>query len=291
MTENKWAILVGANEYDDSTFNSLRFSVDDVKDLRGILIEPKRGGYDDDKTVLLTDGSQKNSLPTRSNIMSRLSSVAKTAETEDTILFAFSGHGMEENGSSYLLPADAQAGILMDTAIEVKWIKKTLSESPARAKIMILDACHAGAMKGKAESGEMTEGFSKETLDLPEGFALLSSCKLHESSYEWDEKKHGVFSFFLCEGLNGDADKDRDGVIAVPEASSYVTQKVKEWAFKKRVQQSPNLEYRVSGDLILTHVPGSFRPTLNPLTTTTEECVTSIILLHIKKFAVTAQYF
>jgi len=219
----------------------LKFCVNDIKSLHEVLIQPDRGGYDKAGALLLVDGSGRDSLPTRSNIMSRITSVAKMAEPEDTILFAFSGHGMEENETSYLLPADAQTGVLEETAIPVKWIKEKLGHASARARIIILDACHAGAIIGKADAGRMTEKFSNEISDLGEGFAMLSSCRLKEFSYEWEEKQYGVFSHFLCEGLRGYADADQDGIVTVPEASKYVTQKVKEWAFKKGVQQSPLL--------------------------------------------------
>jgi hypothetical protein len=273
--------LIGANEYHDPAINSLKFCANDTKSLREVLVQPDRGGYDETGTLLLTDGTLRDSLPTRSNIMSRVSSVAKMAEPEDSILFAFSGHGMEENGFSYLLPADARTGVLAETAIGVKWIKETLGDASARAKIMILDACHAGAMKGKADAGRMTEKFSSEILDLAEGFAMLSSCKLNESSYEWEEKEHGVFSYFLCEGLMGYADADMDGIVTVSEASSYVTKKVKEWAFRNGVQQSPNLEYKVSGDIALSYVPGSFKAISQPSQAGTEETyVSSMALLH-----------
>ena len=279
--QRKWAILIGANEYHDPAITSLRFCKNDTELLREVLVQPERGGYGEKETLLLTDGTPRDSLPTRSNIMSRVSSVAKMAESEDSILFAFSGHGMEENGMSYLLPADAGTGVLAETAIGIKWIKETLGHASARAKIMILDACHAGAMKGRAEAGRMTEKFSSEIHDLAEGFAMLCSCKLNESSYEWEEKQHGVFSYFLCEGLMGYADADEDGIVTVSEASNYVTKKVREWAFGKSVQQTPNLEYKVSGDIALSCVPGSFKAIPQASQARTEETyVGSMALLH-----------
>ena len=182
--QRKWAILIGANEYHDHAINPLRFCANDTKSLREVLVQPDRGGYDETEALLLTDGNEQDFLPTRSNIMFRVSSVAKMAEAEDSILFAFSGHGMEENGLNYLLPADARTGLLADTAIGVKWIKETLDNASARAKVILLDACHAGAMKAKADTGRMTEKFSSEIRELAEGCAVLSSCKLHESAYE-----------------------------------------------------------------------------------------------------------
>ncbi len=256
-TQNKWAILIGAKEYYDRALCPLEFSTNDMNSLREILVDPDRGGYDPKRTLLLTDGCERDNLPTRNNIISCVSSLVRTAESADTILFAFSGHGMEEDGSSYLLPADARSGVLAETAISVRWIKERLGQASAIAKIMILDACHAGAMIGKSESGRMTQGFSSEITDLTEGFATFSSCKLNEASYEWKEKQHGVFSYYLCEGLMGYADTDQDGTITLSEANRYVTKQVKAWAFAHNLAQSPNLVYTVSGDISLVHVPSS----------------------------------
>lgn len=137
----------------------------------------------------------------------------------------------------------------------------------------------------------MTENFSNEIRDIAEGFALLSSCKLNESSYEWDEKQHGVFSYFLCDALSGYADMDRDGKVTVSEASKYVTRQVKEWAFANNRQQSPNLEYKVSGEITLTYVPGSFKPdNLTKATDVKNAYVTSITLLHSEHFPVPVEY-
>lgn len=110
-------------------------------------------------------------------------------------------------------------------------------------------------MKGKSESGRMTKGLHDSLFPATEGFAILSSCKLHEVSYEMPEKKHGVFSYFLVEGLQGAADFDSDGHIMVSDTSRYTAEKTMEWSYKEGVQQTPNLFYNVVGDLILVSVP------------------------------------
>jgi len=35
--------------------------------------------------------------------------------------------------------------------------------------------------------------------------ATLYACNVEKRAYEWAEKKHGVFSYYLLEGLNGEA--------------------------------------------------------------------------------------
>ena len=252
---NKKAVLVGINQYVDSSINKLNYSVDDVKSFYEILLDPKRGQYDSENIKLLIDDNQEREKPSRSDIMSAITSLSRSASSEDSILFYFSGHGIEEEGKSYLLPFDSRVNVLKDTAISIEWTKKTLMDSNARAKIVILDACHAGALIGKAESGRMTKSFHESIFPAPEGFAVLSSCKMKEVSYEWPEKKHSVFSYFLIEGLKGVADKDRNGAITVTDASNYVSEKVKNWAFKNSKEQNPTLECRISGDIMLVMVP------------------------------------
>ena len=130
-----------------------------------------------------------------------------------------------------------------------------MKKSKARAKVLILDACHSGAIKGKAESGRMTKGLHDSIFPAPRGFAILTSCKMNEVSYEMPNGKNSVFTYFLNEGLKGAADFDNDGKITIPDASRFATEKTLEWASNEGVEQSPTLEYNVVRDLILVYVP------------------------------------
>lgn len=124
-----------------------------------------------------------------------------------------------------------------------------MNESLARVKILIFDSCHSGAIKGAKDSGIMTDDMYQSFFPPPEGFVVLSSCKQSEFSYEWPEKEHGVFSYFLLEGLRGKADRNEDGIITISDAYFYTTEKVKEWAFSKGIKQSPIYEARITGDI------------------------------------------
>ena len=49
-----------------------------------------------------------------------------------------------------------------------------------------------------------------------------------EVSEEREDLGHGVFTYYLLEGLRGSADMDHDGIITVDEAYGYVSKKVPE---------------------------------------------------------------
>ena len=79
----------------------------------------------------------------------------------------------------------------------------------------------------------------------------------------------------------GYADANGDGIVTVSEASSYVTRKVRKWAFRNSVQQSPNLDCLVSGDIELTRVPGSFKLVFQDVGIDTKQtCISWIGLRH-----------
>lgn len=257
--EKKRAVLAGINKYHDSSIRSLQYSVADVGSVYDLLIDSTRGGFNNVDVRLMVDDSQNIDVPNRSNLMSAVKSLTETASGRDVILFFFSGHGIEQNRKSYLLSSDSRINVLDETAVPIEWIKDHMIKSNARAKILILDACHAGALIGKSESGRMTKEFGETIFSPPEGFAVLSSCKINEVSYEWTDKSHGVFTYYLTQGLLGSADFDSDSSVTVSELSRYVSEQVKSWAFSNGVQQSPTLEYRVSGDIILANIPQPVR--------------------------------
>jgi hypothetical protein len=156
---------------------------------------------------------------------------------------------------NYLLPADSRHNILSDSAIPLKWVKETLDKSLARKKFMIIDACHSGSTIGRSKSIPMSRSFHNEMFSEAEGFAIMSSCKIGQNSYEYPEKNHGVFSYYLLEGLRGAADNDGDCIITVPDANNYVSKKLREWSISTGLEQNPTFSYKVSGDFIFVKIP------------------------------------
>ena len=55
---------------------------------------------------------------------------------------------------------------------------------------------------------------------------ILTASDANEVSVEKDELSHGVFTYYLLEGLRGKADLDGDGMITVDEIYRYVSEKV-----------------------------------------------------------------
>ncbi len=249
VSDNRWAILVGINRYEDkANYGQLQVCVKDVEATREQLIS---GGFSADRIRLLTDHTGE--APTRANILTALKAVADATEPDDLLVLYYSGHGDEASGESYLIPRDGKRLTLRDTAIPVSRVKEILEEAPANAKIIVLDACHSGAnIPGKAPK-PMSEAFIRRVFDQAEGLVILASCKKGQLSYEWRENERSVFTHFLLEALAGQADRDEKGFVTMQDASRHVTDGVKLWASQNNTSQTPTLQSAVAGDIVLSH--------------------------------------
>lgn len=238
-----WAVLVGINQYTDPFIPGLKVCVDDVTAIQQTLARRYQAARS------LTDATPEH-LPIRANILGELSAVAQAAGEDDLLLFYFSGHGIAEGGESYLLAQDTRLAALKHTAIAMKDIREIIEQSPAHAKVIVLDACHSGASIGKA-AATMTSEFIQRVFEEAEGMAVLASCKQGQQSWEWQAEHHSVFTYYLLEALSGKADLDGKGFVTVSDASRHVTDGVKKWAVDRSVPQTPTLQYTVAGDIIL----------------------------------------
>ena len=245
---NRWAVLVGVNQYEDQTnYGQLQVCVKDVEAIREKLIA---GGFSADRIRLLTDHTDET--PTRASILTALKAVADATEPDDLLMLYYSGHGDEADGESYLIARDGRRLVLRDTAVAVSRIKAILEEAPARAKVIVLDACHSGADVGGKGPTPMSEAFIRRVFEQAEGLVVLASCKKGQLSYEWQENERSVFTHFLLEALAGQGGRDEKGFVTVQDASRHVTDGVKLWASQHNASQTPTLQSAVAGDIILS---------------------------------------
>ncbi|HDD25040.1 MAG TPA: caspase family protein [Chloroflexi bacterium] len=248
-TGHRWAVLIGVNEYQDwANYGRLKVCVLDVEAIRAQLIA---GGFEPERIRMLTDHTP-DALPTRANVLVALKAVADATEPDDLLLFYYSGHGDEDGGQSYLVARDGRRLVLADTAIPISRVKEIIQEAPARAKVIVLDACHSGADIGGKGPRAMSPAFIRRVFEQARGIAILSSCEQNQLSYEWQENERSVFTHYLIEALSGQADRDGKGFVTVQDASRHVVNGVKLWASQRDLVQTPTLEYRVAGDIILT---------------------------------------
>ena len=248
MGDKRQSLLIGVNSY-RPTIGQLTYCVSDVLHIEKAL-NSRREGFNSTESILLTDEQTDELRPTRTNIIDNIVRMCDAATTEDTFILHFSGHGMiGKDGNCYLLPLDASAASLVETAIPWDWIRNKVDTSRAQRKILIIDACHSGAGRDPLTSVQRSDKVIEELSRSTEGFVCIASCSGGQLSYESPELKQGIFSHFLVDGILGAADPLGQGIIEVENLFKYVRERTQRYAGKLGVNQEPYLIGKVTAPL------------------------------------------
>lgn len=249
---DKWAIIIGINEYQDTGIADLKYAVADARLVHEALTTAP-DGFPVQNAILLTDDqSSELRRPTRNAIIGFLGTWLNEAGEGDTVLLYFAGHGVESQGQSFLLASDARLSNPGLTGIQLEMVKESLRQCKASRKVLIVDSCHSGAGRDVSVMGEAT---AQTLFDASEGLVTLASCDINERSYEWTERGQGAFTYFLVEGLRQAADANGDGLIVAGELNGYVFEQTRRWAAGRSLSQHPKYVAAVSGDIALVRVP------------------------------------
>ena len=84
---------------------------------------------------------------------------------------------------------------------------------------------------------------------IPKDFTVLSAASDQQISSGLDEAKHGLFSYYLMKGMEGDADAKKDRKITAGELHTYLGKNVQKQAIKLGREQTPELQG--SGERVL----------------------------------------
>ncbi len=241
---NRWALLVGVNRFVDPTFATLRFCVNDVLALAELL---EGRGYT--VVTLHDDVPDEWRLPTRDNVQAELKRLSQVTERDDLLWAHFACHGTLVDGQPVLVTREIRRDLLAERALPVAEVQALMRQSQASRLVLTLDACHVGAEVGRDLADPE---FIRHVHELAEGFALLAASTSQQVAQEWAEKEHGVFSYYLLEGLSGEADRVGKGFVTVGDLHSHTLDGLRRWSVRsgQRIQE-PTFRSEGLGDMIL----------------------------------------
>ncbi len=218
-TAKRFAIVIGVDQYADTQITTLGGASNDAKALARALIQ--YAGFPAEQVTLLSSDQPAERLPTRGNILRRLSNLAAVIPADGLLLLSFAGHGIERGGQAFLLPSDAQVSndvdLLEQTAINVSQIKDRIKKIGVNQVLMILDACRNDPV-GRANADNpltpaYTRGFNFDVRNREvQAFATLYATQVGQRAYEFKEKKQGYFTFILVDALRGGAANEKGEV-------------------------------------------------------------------------------
>ena len=161
---------------------------------------------------------------------------------ERTEVFVFySGHGLNNNGEAIILPYDFRKTQIERSSIEKNtFIEEILGYQPGHV-YAFFDACFSGLGR---ENESLIEGLRNISIVEEEKInkvTIFNSSSGAEFSSDLDEAEHGLFSYYLMKGLEGNADLNQDQKITTNELYSYVEDNVSTKALSIGFTQNPSL--------------------------------------------------
>ncbi|HAH05739.1 MAG TPA: hypothetical protein DCM05_04300 [Elusimicrobia bacterium] len=165
---------------------------------------------------------------------------------EDAEVFVyFSGHGSPnpKTGDAYLVPYDGDPTYLDKTGYPLKRLYAELAKLPAKRITVAMDSCFSGA-GGRSVMARGARPLVSAALDegLPEKLAVLAAAAGDQISNTYQEKGHGLFTYFLLKGIREQAGR-RD--VDFKAAFDYAAPKVANTARREfNADQTPQWKGR-----------------------------------------------
>jgi hypothetical protein len=168
----------------------------------------------------------------------------RVREGKTEIYFYYAGHGAPDikQNKAYLIPYDGDPNYASQTGYELGKLYSNLADLGAKSVTVFLDACFSGANReSEMLLADARPIFIEVEGPAAHGITVFSATSSKEISSAWPEKKHGLFSYFLMKGLQGEADLNKDNKLSIKELGDYIQQNVSERAGFLDREQTPQL--------------------------------------------------
>ena len=160
--QNKTALVIGNGSY--KHFSPLSSPKNEASAMKNALT---RLGFD---VILLLDGTQDSILDAVSDFEYKLKNRGGIA------FFHYGGHGVQVEGSNYIIPVDADIPDerrVKSRAVDIDEIISAMDASGSKTNIVILDACRDNPLPGASRSG--TRGLAVTGHQPPDSIIVYSA--------------------------------------------------------------------------------------------------------------------
>lgn len=232
-------IGIAVSNYRDSSMN-LRFAAKDVRDLTASFGNLYKNFEAD--TLIDTRATKENILALRSKLMN--------TTVNDRIIISVNGHGLlDDSLDFYYATYDMDFSKPSARGLKYEDLEALLDGIPARKKLLLIDACHSGALdkeellaqqkkragqptdkadtvKGFAARGSITRSNKAKTdanstyevmqnlfadISSGNGAVIISAAGGMEYAFESDKWNNGVFTYCIRRGIEEEKADKEDG--------------------------------------------------------------------------------
>jgi len=221
--ENAIAIIVGIEDYKNTPAKAI-YASSDARIFSDYAML-KLGVPQNRIKTMINDGANETQF-----LLSIKTWLTRSIQQNQTDVYVFfAGHGLasDDGEQMYLLPYDGSPELLDKTAILRDELFTDIASANPRSVTVFLDTCYSGSSRG-SEMLIAARPILLKAKDsaVPEGFTVFTAAAGDETAKPLEEAKHGLFSYFLMKGMEGDADTNGDKLITAGELHAYVKSNV-----------------------------------------------------------------
>ena len=234
-----YAIVIGIESYRQK-LPKADYALADAKTMTDYLT--KVMGYPEENIVTIV-----NEHATKGDFEKYLEKwLPNNVDPGSTVFVYYSGHGAPnpKTADAYLVPYDGDPSFIEETGYSLKRMYAALGKLPAKEVIVALDSCFSGAGgRSVIAKGARPIVLSIESPALlSKNMTVLSASAGDQISSTYDEKGHGLFTYFMLKGIKNEDAVKQDGSIDIGSLFDYIKPQVSNIARKKfNNEQTPQL--------------------------------------------------
>jgi hypothetical protein len=237
--KNAYALIIGIEQYRQK-LPAADFATHDAQVVAEYLV--KVMGYSaENVVVLLNDKASKSDFD---KYLGRW--LSNNVEKDSSVFIYYSGHGAPNpnTGDAYLVPYDGDPSYIDDTGYSLHRLYEQLGRLPAREIVVALDSCFSGAggRSVLAKGARPLVMNLQSAFVLPRNVTVLAAASGHQISSTYEEKSHGLFTYFMLKGIKDGDVVRQNGSIAVGDLFAFMKPQIERIARKQyNNEQTPQL--------------------------------------------------
>lgn len=212
---NTFAFIIGNEHY--KRVEKVQFAISDANTMAKYCEQTL--GIPKTQVRLYTDASYMDMR----QIIAEIKEVADVNPGTLNLVFYYAGHGVpnEADRSAYLLPVDVSSQFISE-CISVDDLYETFNELGANSVTVFLDACFSGSSRGRNMLASARGVALRSAPPVTEGNVIaFSAASGDETAWPYNEKSHGLFTYFLLKKL-----QSSEGKVSLGELRDYISSNV-----------------------------------------------------------------
>ncbi len=233
---NACAVVIGIENYRDIVKSD--YAAADAKSFKDYLVKGM-GFREENIKLALDERASRNDLVKYFDVW-----LKNRVEKDSPVIVYYSGHGSPDpvSGETYLVPYDGDQNSIKYSGYSLKELYSTLKELPTRKVLVVLDSCFSGAGGPRTVLAKGTRPLVRLVEEDSGNLVVLAATDKSQIAGGYEEKQHGIFTYFFLKGLQGGADTKNSGRIYLGDLYDYLKPQVSRYARTRNIEQDPVLK-------------------------------------------------